>query len=300
MKNFFWDNKKFLSNKNWKFYFGDTLIQELQNYFNTENFYENNSINHLPNFKNLVIAVKNELINGSGVAFIEGLDQNLFDEEKLSSIMLEFGKKLGTIIESYGKIYEVIDQGKSYKSESIPVSQTNSATSYHTDSTKIDVIPNFVGLLCVQEAKSGGESLISSAVNAYEYIKQHNPNALEFLHKDLVRDIITPGSTNNLTELKKNKFPIFSVDYALQSFTCRYMRYWIEVGNLKLGKPLDKNELKVLDYLDGVLSSPQHVIKLLMKPGNLIWVNNRTICHNRTKYTSFPDKPRKLLRMWIN
>jgi alpha-ketoglutarate-dependent taurine dioxygenase len=77
------------------------------------------------------------------------------------------------------------------------------------------------------------------------------------------------------------------------------MRYWIEVGQDKAGQALDDRELRALDLLDEVLARPEHVVRFRLEQGDVLWVNNRVMAHNRTGYEDSPGNVRQLQRMWI-
>lgn len=253
----------------------------------------------LPAFDALALAAREELEHGSGVVWVQGLPVEARGAAACTLAYLAFGMRLGPTIDAYGRLYEVKDRGVSHKGTAIPVSQTRAETSFHTDSTARDRIPEHVGLLCLQPAIRGGDSLVTSAVRAHEQLRAERPDALRALYREFVRDIVTPGTPRSLDALRENRFPVFAHDAAGRGLTFRYMRYWIETGHANAGNPLDAWDVAALDALDAVLADDANVVQFPLAPGDMLWVNNRKIAHNRTEYDDDPERPRCLMRMWI-
>jgi alpha-ketoglutarate-dependent taurine dioxygenase len=46
------------------------------------------------------------------------------------------------------------------------------------------------------------------------------------------------------------------------------------------------------------LGDERFVLSFTLQRGEMLWVNNRTIAHNRTAFADDPQAPRTLVRMW--
>ena len=81
----------------------------------------------------------------------------------------------------------------------------------------------------------------------------------------------------------------------------RYLRYWIEVGHEKAGQPLTAEQVAALDALDRAAAEPRMRVEFAMRPGDMLFVNNRWILHNRTAFEDHPEPERKrhLVRLWL-
>jgi alpha-ketoglutarate-dependent taurine dioxygenase len=81
----------------------------------------------------------------------------------------------------------------------------------------------------------------------------------------------------------------------------RYLRYWIEAGQEKAGRPLTAEQRRALDVLDEVLRDRDLRAEFALKPGDMFFVNNRWILHNRTAFEDDPDPDRRryLVRLWL-
>ena len=157
-----------------------------------------------------------------------------------------------------GLLFDVKDRNLDYTQSAIPVSKTNAATGFHTDSTAAEYYPDIVGLLCLQPASEGGYSQIKNAVDLYYWIKQYYPEDIKLLSEPIIRDIITPGTPSSFEQIKHNRFPVF--DFDSSGFIFRYMKYWIITGYEKSGISLPKGLSQALNRVDSYLNSQEHML----------------------------------------
>ncbi|MFM7730309.1 MAG: TauD/TfdA family dioxygenase, partial [Flavobacteriales bacterium] len=223
--------------------------------------------------------------------------QAAHNDEQLRKIYACISRALGLLNDRYGYFFDVKDQGLDYTKSPIPVSKTNAETSFHTDSTAKHYFPDIVGLLCIHPAAQGGDSLVTNAAGAYQDLSHRFPEHAASLCRPLFRDVITPGSTYDEEAIRNNAFPIFSTDQ--RGFHFRYMRYWVERAYEKLSLPLDQQVIEGMDAIDHYFHQPENRIQFRMERGDMLFVNNRFLCHNRTAFTT-SSPPRTLVRSWIN
>jgi alpha-ketoglutarate-dependent taurine dioxygenase len=253
----------------------------------------------LPNLARFAGKVRRTVATGEGFTWIQGLGDLGLGAAEQRLFYVALGLAMGEAMIQYGRTYEIRDRGKDYKDEAIPVSMTGSSTSFHTDSSARDTLPDFVGLLCEQPSLTGGESLVSNALRAHQVLQHEDPAALELLYANYVRDVVTPGVAKTRENLLRNRFPVFAPCARKERIVFRYMRYWIEVGHEKAGEPLSDRHIKAFDLLDEVLGSREQAVSFQLEKGDILWVNNRTLAHNRTEYKDTPGNVRRLQRMWI-
>ena len=251
----------------------------------------------LPGLSHFARGIQLELTRGTGVTRVAAPGGD-WHESTLRQLYWMLGILMGSPIDSYGKLYEVKDRGSDHRTQRVPVSQTSASTSFHTDSSSVHVQPDLVGLLCLQPARQGGESRITSALTAHKLLRHSCPQLTELLHADFIRDMVTPGTDPTLQHRLQNRFPIFhhAPDRGLKF---RYMRYWIETGQQRVGHPLTPVQVEALDALDQALAAPGAVATFSMQAGEMLWLDNWTVAHDRTSYVDDPLRPRRLLRMWL-
>ncbi len=305
-KSFCWDAESLWSRPVWRMRVPDTVIRDFQQAADDvvldDEFLDNysNGDIEIPELQQLAGQIREELLQGSGVVWLQGFSAANFTATEMKFFYLAVGAAMGETMGNYGRLYDVQDQGGSYQTERIPVSQTRAATGFHTDSSARKTMPDVVALLCIQPARTGGESLIVSAATVHEELRKTNLEALTILYREFIRDIVTPGSGKTLDALHGNRFPVFSQDLYAPELSFRYMRYWIEQGHREANLSLGKAELAALDALDELLQLPQFAVKFKLEAGDQVWVNNHVVAHNRTEYEEDPQRPRHLVRMWIS
>jgi hypothetical protein len=232
-----------------------------------------------------------------GVARVVDLDPAL-DDAALRMAYLATGLAGGPSLDNYGRLFDVVDRGEDYRKNAVPVSMTRESTSFHTDSSARDTCPDRVGLLCLSAAAEGGESLVSSAVAVHEELRRVAPEALRVLYRSYMRDVVTPGTARNLDAVRANRFPVYAFDERRGELVFRYMRYWIERAHEMVGEPLLADERAAFDRLDALLEDQRFALSFRLRRGEMLWVDNRLVAHNRTSFRDDPAAPRRLVRMW--
>ncbi len=221
-----------------------------------------------------------------------------YSDSELRLLYAMISRSLGWLNNRYTYFFDVMDRRLDYTKEAIPVSKTKAETGYHTDSTAKLYYPDIVGLLCLQPAKSGGESLIANAANLINAILDNHPEYNEILHQPWCRDVITPGTIHNTEAILANDIPLFQYD-SEGGVIFRYMRYWIESALIKLGKEVPSSLTVALDSIDDYFAAPEHAMSFRLERGDMLYVNNRFLCHNRTAFED-GEHPRTYVRAWIN
>jgi len=214
-------------------------------------------------------------------------------------LFLAVASRLGGLLTQYGRLYAVKDRGADYRSSALPVSMTRDRTGFHTDSSARGVLPDYVGLLCERPAREGGDSLVSDAMAVRAELARRAADALALLQREYVRDLVTPGAEVGDAALQRNRFAVFAEDDEPAGWTLRYMRYWLERGQERAGAPVAPEVTAALDLLDELLAASRHVVRFRLEAGDMLWVNNRTMAHDRDAFVDDPAAPRLLWRTWV-
>src|SRR5262249_38662144 len=173
---------------------------------------------------------------------------------------------------------------------------TNAESSFHTDNSFGQEVLDYVGLLCLAGARAGGLSQVISAYAVYHELRENHPEMLEILREPFHFD--RRGGVRE-GEPPTSRLPILQGDG--RDLTVRYLRYWIEVGHEKAGLPLTAAQVKALDVLDDLLRRQDLVVEFGLEPGQMLFVNNRWIFHNRTGFEDHlePAQRRHYVRLWL-
>jgi alpha-ketoglutarate-dependent taurine dioxygenase len=247
-----------------------------------------------PFVDDLAQRIQRELTKGSGVAWVEGFAA--LSEQALRLLYLKMGLAIGNPLDVYGRLYDVRDTGVSHQNAPVPVSLTREATGIHTDSSAKNVLPRWISLACVRQAQEGGTSRLVSAAWVHEQLRAKSPDLLALLYNDFIRDIVTPGGQRDVEKVAANRFPIFS---NMSGLCFRYMRFWIERGHTRCDEALDADTRAALDALDAALTAPEAALSFRMQPGDMLWIDNTTLAHDRDAYRDAPDGGRLMVRMWL-
>jgi alpha-ketoglutarate-dependent taurine dioxygenase len=78
------------------------------------------------------------------------------------------------------------------------------------------------------------------------------------------------------------------------------MRYWIETGHQRIGQPLEPLDREAFDALDAALNDPRLRFDFAMEPGDLLFIDNHKVAHDREAYQDDPSAPRLMVRLWLN
>ena len=65
--------------------------------------------------------------------------------------------------------------------------------------------------------------------------------------------------------------------------------------------PLTPQQIEALDLLDDLAEDPAISLQMAFRPGDMQWVHNHTMLHDRTSFEDWPEPERKrhLLRLWL-
>jgi alpha-ketoglutarate-dependent taurine dioxygenase len=192
-------------------------------------------------------------------------------------------------------LYDVRDTGQDVR-YGARFSVTSAESTFHTDNSFGTQVVDYVGLLCLNPAQSGGQSQLVSGHTVWQELRDKHRDALELLRQPFHFDRrggLRPGDDPTI------RFPIFAGDGP--ELLIRYLRYWIEVGHEKAQLPLTAEQVNALNLLDRVAEERSLRVEFAMRPGEMLFVNNRWILHNRTAFVDYaePERKRHYVRLWL-
>jgi alpha-ketoglutarate-dependent taurine dioxygenase len=238
------------------------------------------------------------LEEGRGFVIIDRLPLNQMSQREAVAIYWLVGQLLGKPFEQNVQgtlLYDVRDTGQDVASGA-RFSVTSYESSFHTDNSFGDSILDYVGLLCLKSARSGGISQNVSGLAAVEVLRHEHPDVLEILSQPLHVDRRGGFKEGESPTVLR---PIVAWDGP--ELILRYLRYWIEAGHEKVAQPLTAEQRRALDVLDEVLKRPALRVEFSLEPGQMYFINNRWILHNRTAFVDHPEleNRRHLVRLWL-
>lgn len=240
-------------------------------------------------------ALKEKLLHGVGFEVIRGLPVDRYDQRLAATIFCGVGAHLGSARSQNAQghiLGHVRDTGASSRDTDTRIYQTAERQTFHTDSADV------VGLLCLQDAKEGGESLLVSALSIYNRMREESPDLLERLFDPIATDRrgeIPPGAKPYM------EIPVLS--WHAGHLTVFYQRQYIESAQRFQGAMrLTPEHMAALDRLDALANDPEMHLRMRLRPGDMQFVYNHSQLHDRTDFVDWPEPEhrRHLLRLWLS
>ena len=294
-KNLVWDKSLETQVERFLVKLNDGVIGELKRNISNSNVNESD----FPLLEKEIRYLKEEfLINGVGFFIIDGTTLSSFSKEDTKKIYDIISKQLGKLyIQNIQNEYfvEIKDIGKLMKSGG-RYHHTKEGGSYHSDSPQWQIVPDYIGMYCVNPAKKGGVSKFVSAYSIHNHILKNEEKYLKTLYEKFYfdkRGEFEEGESPTVYE------PIFQlIDDKLN---CRYLRDYIDAGHKISNKPLTEDQIMALDYFDEISMKQDIVIDYNLKSRDMAFFNNHRILHGRTNFEDFDDErlKRLMIRTWI-
>lgn len=192
-------------------------------------------------------------------------------------------------------IYDVRDSGRALGPEVRP-DITNAEQNFHTDNSYNLCPPDYVALLCVRPARSGGVSGVVSFEAVHNILLERDPVALRRLYEPFVFNRQREHAPD---EARVVEHPLFSVeDGALRG---RLSLRQVVVGYEVAGREIDAEGARALDALERTMMDPELCKTFVFERGQVQIVNNLRVGHRRTAFADFPEPERRrhLVRLWL-
>lgn len=238
--------------------------------------------------------LRNDVLNGRGFVLIRGLPVENRPIAEAAAAYWGIGTYFGNARSQNAKghvLGHVRDLGLSSKDPNVRIYQTTERQNFHTDSCDI------VSLLCLKTAKSGGLSSLTSSMTVYNEMAKRRP--------DLVRRLFQSLPTDRRGEVPEGKKPWFETpiynDFA-GFLSAIYAPHYVRSSQRFAEAPrLTEEDIAALDYFDRLAEDPALRLDMEFRPGDMQFVHNHTILHDRTAFEDWPEPERKrhLLRLWL-
>ncbi len=249
----------------------------------------------LPRLAARLVGLREDLINGRGFALVRGLPVQDWSMRESATAFFGIGLHLGNPRSQNGKghlLGHVCDLGRDAENDpTARIYQTRERQTFHTDSCDV------VGLLCLKTARSGGASALVSSHTIYNEMLKRRPDLLPPLFESMQTD--RRGEVP-VGENPWHDIPVYSW-YAGQ-LSALYARRYIESARRFDEVPaLTPLQTEALDLFDELANDPQIGMQMTFEPGDMQWVHNHTMLHDRTAFEDWPDLAdrRHLLRLWL-
>jgi len=294
-----WKCEELANNEDWQFKITATEIEELEDA--TESVLTRGlDIKDitlkdfpLPSLDAKLAEVRDQIINGKGIAVLRGVPVDLDNMERNAIAYWGIGLRVGTpVSQNYkghllGHVADLI--GPSRENPNQRAYHTSAHLDYHSDSCDVVV------LYCLHAAKSGGTSTIASSATIYNEMLERRP--------DLVEELIKPWFRDRREEIPPGKGPWFELpvfNFAAGYFSASWQNFYIRSAQRFEELPrFTDSQVEALDLVNSLADEFHH--NMDFKPGDIQFLHNHVTVHARSAYEDWPEPERRrhLLRLWL-
>jgi len=247
----------------------------------------------LPSLAKEIASLRQNLVAGVGIELIRGLPVVEIGDGAATAAMLALSAHLGSL-RCQNAAGDLVGHVRNTNAQSddpnVRLYQTSERQTFHTDSTDV------VGLLALATAKEGGDSLAVRAEAVFHAVAARSP--------ELVDHLFTPVATDRRGETPTGADPWFTVPVFTwweQKLTVMYQRQYIDSAMRFPKAPrLVDDQVAALDAFDDACNDPSLQARMTLEPGDMQFVHNHSILHDRTSFIDNPERPRHLVRAWMS
>ena len=237
--------------------------------------------------------MRRELLDGRGMVMIRRFPVTELSRSEQVAAYLGLGAHLGKLVTQNAQghvLGHVTDLGVNKNDPNTRGYITNDEIGFHTDST------DFVGLLCLQTARSGGDSRISNSVSIYNRLLAERPDLAQALIADFY---YTLHGERNDGQSNWYKQPVFSFNDGYFS-ACGYSTYVLKAQGMPGVPSLTEKQKEALPVYRQL--AEDCAFDMEFEQGDIQFLNNHVLLHSRRSYEDWPEKRRRrhLLRLWLN
>ena len=248
----------------------------------------------LPRLAPRLARIQADVLSGRGFALLRGLPVQSWPLRLSATAFFGIGSHLGAAVSQNAQghvLGHVQDLGLRSDDPRVRIYQTAERQSFHTDSCDI------VGLLCLQAARTGGDSALVSSSTLWNEMRRRRP--------DLARLLLEPVATDRRGEVPAGELPFFTIpvfNWHQGLMSAIYQRQYIDSAQRFEQAPrLTPAHVHALDLFDELANDPALHFLMTLQPGDIQLVHNHTLLHDRTAFTDWPEPERRrhLLRLWL-
>lgn len=238
--------------------------------------------------------VFDEIQGGRGIVIVRGIPVANHPVEEVKRMFWALGAHFGRGVSQSARgdlLGLVRDETPLGEAESARGYTSRRELSLHTDLGQI------VGLMCVRQAKSGGESQYASGLAIHNEIAASRPDLLPVLYRGFPyhrrgeeapdQPCVTPYD-----------IPVFSVcDGQTSVFMVREI---FNAAFRELKRTFTAQEIEAIDLFRATAQRLQFETRL--EAGEATFLNNYTVLHARSEFEDWddPEQKRLMLRLWLD
>lgn len=247
----------------------------------------------LPTLSSRLVELRARLTAGRGFELIRGFPAHELPERQSAAAFAGVGAHVGSLRSQNAQgdlLGHVRNVGLDAQDPNVRIYQTNERQTFHTDSADV------VGLLCLETAADGGESLLVSVATIYNEMLDRAPELAALLFELI--------ATDRRGEVPAGAAPFFGIpvlNWYAGELTVVYQRQYIDSAQRFEDAPRVTDEVEAaLDLFDDLSNQPEFQVRMKLEVGDMQFVHNHSLLHDRTGFVDKPGSPRHLLRLWLS
>ena len=237
--------------------------------------------------------VRDEILNGRGFVQMRGFTPERYSEAQNAIAFWGISMHLGERVASQNARGHVLGHitniGQSVKNPNQRGPYSKDRIPFHVDCCDI------VGLMCINPAKSGGESSLASSIAIHNELLRRRPDLAPVLTEPYYRDRrgeVPAGMA------PWYKIPIFNYNGGV--LTTNIEPTYIGSAHRHPGVPeMTPQQREAFEYVQAL--AEELSLDIDFHRGDMQFLNNHVIMHTRQAYEDYvePERKRHLLRIWI-
>jgi hypothetical protein len=238
--------------------------------------------------------VFDEIQDGRGIVIIRGIPVSGHSVDDVGMMFWALGTHLGRGVSQSARgdlLGLVRDETPPGQPENARGYTSRRELTLHVDLAQI------VGLMCVRQSRSGGESQYASGLAIYEEIQAKRPDLMPVLRRGFpYHRRGEQGATQ--PAITPYDIPVFSErDGRISVFMVREI---FNAAFRELNRQFTPEEIDAIDTFRAAAKKLQFETRL--EAGEATFLNNYTVMHARSEFVDWdePDQKRLMLRLWLD
>jgi Taurine catabolism dioxygenase TauD, TfdA family len=249
----------------------------------------------LPTLGPRLSGIEHALMNGRGFVLLRGLPRARYSNDDMVLAYWGIGAHLGKPWPQnhHGHVLgDVLDQGKTLADHTARGNELGQiGLDYHCDGSDL------IGLLCLQNAASGGRSSVANSVALHNELVRTRPDLAAELYQPQPFDFRGEQAAGSRAWYT---MPVFT-RWQGRIFT-RLIGHYIMTSQRHEDAPrLTDKAREALSWLRETAESGRYSVHMDFQPGDMQFINNYHVLHGRSAYTDdrSSGRVRHLKRLWL-
>jgi hypothetical protein len=250
-----------------------------------------------PHSRALMEQVRRRLEAGMGQVIVDRFDLDALERDTAIGLYWLLGGYLAPRVAQKWDgtlVYDVKDTGRAF-GYGVRASWTNAELVFHNDNAFAAAVPDYVSLLCLNPARSGGVSRLCSLYTVHNRLLERHPRQLERLYRPVYFD--------RQAEHAPDAPPVAlapPLRFDGRRLSARLNSTLVRRGYERMDRRMDEDLVEALAALDGLMTDESLWVEFTIERGQIQYLSNTDTAHFRSEFLDAdePERKRHLVRLW--